>query len=137
MGLLDKIISMASGSLSADSGQGGMLDQLLNTINNPSIGGIPGLIEKFQNGGLGEVVSSWIGTGENQPVSGDQITNTLGADKIKDIAASLGVSDTEAADGLASILPQLIDKLTPDGQVPEGNALQEGLLSLVQKIMKG
>jgi len=137
MGLLDKIISMASGSLSADSGQGGMLDQVLNTINSPSIGGIPGLIEKFQNGGLGEVVSSWIGTGENQPVSGDQIANTLGADKIKDIAASLGVSDTEAADGLASILPQLIDKLTPNGQVPEGNALQEGLLSLVQKIMKG
>lgn len=137
MGLLDKIISMASGSLSADSGQGGMLDQVLNTINSPSIGGIPGLIEKFQNGGLGEVVSSWIGTGENQPVSGDQIANTLGADKIKDIAASLGVSDTEAADGLASILPQLIDKLTPNGQLPEGNDLQEGLLSLVQKIIKG
>ncbi|MEN6331639.1 MAG: YidB family protein [Smithella sp.] len=137
MGLFDKIISMASGGLSADSGQGGMLNQVLNIINNPSTGGIPGLIEKFQNGGLGEVVSSWIGTGENQPVSGDQITNTLGADKIKDIAASLGVSDTEAADGLASMLPQLIDRLTPEGKLPEGNALQEGLLSLVQKIMKG
>ena len=137
MGLFDKIISMASGSLSADSGQGGMLDQVLNIINNPSIGGIPGLISKFQNGGLGDVVSSWIGTGENQPVSGDQITNTLGADKIKEIASSLGVSDADAADGLASMLPQLIDKLTPEGQLPEGNALEQGLSSLVQKIFKG
>ena len=137
MGLFDKIISMASGSLSADSGQGGILNQVIDVINNPSIGGIPGLIEKFQNGGLGEVVSSWVGTGENQPVSSDQITNTLGADKIKDIASSLGVSETEAADGLASILPQLIDKLTPEGKLPESNDLQEGLISLVQKIMKG
>lgn len=137
MGLLDKIVSMASDNVPGGAGQGGLLEQAMSLINNPSIGGLPGLISKFQNGGLSEIVSSWVETGENQPVSGDQIMNTLGTDKIKEIAASLGVSNNEAANGLASVLPQLIDKLTPGGQIPEGSALEQGLSVLSQKLMKG
>jgi hypothetical protein len=70
-------------------------------------------------------------------VSGDQISNALGADKVQDIAGKLGVSGNQVSDGLASLLPQIIDKLTPHGQVPEGNVLDRGISALADKFLKG
>jgi uncharacterized protein YidB (DUF937 family) len=78
-----------------------------------------------------------VGKGANQPVSGDQMASTLGMDKIREIASSLGISETQAADGLASALPQLIDKLTPEGAVPENSVLQQGLSLLAKHFLKG
>jgi len=77
-----------------------------------------------------------VGTGQNTPVSGDQITNTLGIDKIKDIASKLCMSDSQASNGLASLIPRIIDKLTPDGKVPDGSSLEQTLGSLLQKYTK-
>jgi uncharacterized protein YidB (DUF937 family) len=137
MGLLDKVVSMLGSNVPGGGTQGGLVEHVMGLINNPDIGGLPGLISKFEKGGLSDVVSSWVGTGANAPVSGEQITNTLGADKIKEIASKLGISDGQVSGGLASLLPQIIDKLTPDGKVPDGNSLEQGLSSLLQKFTKG
>jgi uncharacterized protein YidB (DUF937 family) len=136
MGLLDKIVSMFGSNVPGVEAHGGLFDQVVGLINNPEIGGLPGLIAKFEKGGLGDVVSSWVGTGANAPVSGDQITNTLGADKIQEIAGKLGISNTQVSGGLAALLPHIIDKLTPDGKVPDGSVLEQALSAFSQKFMK-
>jgi uncharacterized protein YidB (DUF937 family) len=133
MGLFDKIVSIVEDNISGGTANKGLMEQALNLINNPAIGGLPGLITKFENGGLGEIISSWVGTGANQPISADQIINALGADRIHEIADKLGVADNQVSDGLASVLPQIIDKLTPNGKVPEGDLLKQGISLLSKK----
>jgi uncharacterized protein YidB (DUF937 family) len=127
MGLLDKIVSIVGDNMTGNAESKGLMEQALNLINNPAIGGLPGLVSKFQNGGLGDIISSWVGTGANQPISADQIINAVGADKIHAIADKLGVADNQVSDGLAAVLPQIIDKLTPNGKVPEGDLLKQGI----------
>jgi len=136
MGFLDKVVSVLGGAASGGETGSGLFDQVVGLINNPNIGGLSGLISKFENGGLGEVISSWVGTGANAPVTGDQITNALGADQIKAIAGKLGMTDEQVSSGLAALLPQVIDKLTPDGKVPDGDALQQSLGGLLQTFLK-
>lgn len=129
--------SLASAALGAASGQGqsaGGLDaqtvmKLAGQLLEQS-GGLQGLIGKLQSGGLSSVVSSWVGTGANQAVSGEQLQQALGGDLLGQLAQQFGGNTQAAAGGLADMLPGLIDKLTPDGQVPAdggANALQ-GLL---------
>lgn len=137
MGLLDEVVSIVGKQFSGDSQQNNLLGQVMAMMNNPEMGGLQGLIEKFQKGGLGEVVSSWVGTGDNLPVSANQISTMLGADKIQEIAGKAGISGNQVSDGLASLLPQLIDKLTPNGQVPEGNSLEGSISALAEKFLKG
>jgi uncharacterized protein YidB (DUF937 family) len=109
------------------------MDQALDLINNPDTGGLGGLIQLFQSKGLGDIISSWIGTGENQPVSGDQIVDALGSEKIREIAQKLGMSGEDASTSLAALLPKIIDGLTPEGKVPQGGMLEQGLSLLKQK----
>ncbi|HMW64866.1 MAG TPA: YidB family protein, partial [Accumulibacter sp.] len=136
MGLLDSVLgSVLGGQQTAQAGQGGGLGGLLAMLlNNPQLlqvaasllgndgqhGGLGGLAGRFQQAGLGDVMASWIGTGENQPVSGAQIGEVLGQDTLSGLAQQLGVSESDAAGQLASILPGLIDHLTPGGQAPQG-----------------
>ena len=138
MGLLDEVVKMAGGALlggkEQGQGQGGLMESALGLLNNPETGGLAGLIETFKSKGLGDAVSSWIGTGENQPVSGDQVQNVLGNGRIQQIAEKLGISGTEVSGGLASLLPMVIDKLTPQGALPEGGLLEQGLGMLMQKL---
>jgi uncharacterized protein YidB (DUF937 family) len=98
--------------------------------NHP--GGINGLVQAFQSNGLGGVVSSWIGTGANQAITPDQIQQVLGSGAVQAMAQKLGVSPGAAGATLAQLLPTVIDKLTPNGTVPEhSNLMQmgEGLLA--------
>ncbi len=88
--------------------------------NNGAQGGLGGLAEKFGQAGLGDVLGSWVGTGQNQPISGDQLGNVLGSDALAGIAAQLGLNPGEAAGQLAQVLPGLVDRLTPSGQAPQG-----------------
>ena len=98
---------------------------IISLISEQS-GGLSGLIQKFTSNGLGDVVSSWVGTGDKLPISADQITKVLGSDTIKNIAEKTGL-DTKAVTGqLTTILPQVINKLTPDGKIPEGDILNKG-----------
>jgi len=92
---------------------------LMNMLsNNGAQGGLGGLADKFNQAGLGDVMNSWIGKGDNQPVSGDQLTTVLGTDTLGHIANQLGMNQGDAAGALSHILPGLIDQLTPHGQVP-------------------
>lgn len=155
MGLLDSVLGAVlggqqSGGANAASGGLGRLismvtsnPQLLQAItgmlsNEGAQGGLGGLIAKFQQAGMGEVIGSWVGSGANQAISGSQLTDVLGPDAMAGLAAKLGLSQGEAANQLSDVLPGVIDKLTPQGQAPEaglGNAgaLMGMLDSLLQK----
>jgi len=99
---------------------GGMLPAAMGLIDKA--GGLNGLLGKLQQSGLGEKAQSWVGTGQNQPVSSQEVRQALGDDQIRDVAQQAGVSEEEACQGLADGLPQVVDHLTPDGQVDEGRA---------------
>lgn len=81
--------------------------------------GLPALLEKLRAGGLGEVADTWVGTGDNMPVSAQGLTAALGADQISAIAAKTGLPEEAVASGLAKALPGIVDKLTPEGLVPD------------------
>ncbi len=136
MGLLDQLAGQVLGSLGAQQQdsvpQSALLDGVMGLIN--SAGGLPGLLQKFQESGLGDQVASWVGVGENQTVSGDQIKDALGTDAVGQIAQQAGVEPEHAYTGLAQLLPQIIDKLTPNGQVPDNDLLQQGLSLLKGKL---
>jgi len=100
-----------------------------------SVGGLNGLVGKFQQGGLQDVVQSWISTGGNLPINADQIQSVLGSGVIGDLAGKLGLDPAQAADQLAGMLPDLVDKLTPNGALPEGGI--GGLLGGLGGMLKG
>ena len=109
MGLLDGLI-------------GGAIGAEMATVVNGLIekhGGVQGLVRQFEQQGLGATVRSWVGTDSNQPISPDQIHQALGADTIKDLAAKFGLTSDELTKKLASVLPQAVDNLTPDGVLPK------------------
>jgi len=137
MGIFDE---MAKGLLGKVLGGGGsqnpLMDIVLGLITNPQTGGLQGLIQTFKEKGLGDAVSSWVSTGENQPVSGDQIQHALGGNFIQQIGEQLGSSKSEVSGGLANLLPEIIDKLTPNGSLPESNQLQQGLELLKKNFLK-
>lgn len=93
-------------------------------------GGLAGLVAKFQSSGLGDQAASWVSTGANLPIDADQLQSALGSDTLAQIAGQLGINPGEASGSLAQLLPQVIDQLTPNGQVEGGDALQQGLSAL-------
>lgn len=97
-------------------------------------GGLGDLMGQLRNAGLGGQLDSWIGTGANQAINGDQLSSALGSDKIRDIANQLGMSHGDVSGGLAKILPELINHVTPNGQVPDNhNAIGDLLGSLMKR----
>lgn len=132
MSLLGDLAGQAlGGAFSGSSGsQSGILGAALQMLNNRP-GGIGGLVQSFEQNGLGGIVQSWIGTGANSPVSAEQVENALGSDAVKEFAEKAGVSHEAASGHLAEILPMLVDKLTPNGQAPEGGT---DLVSLGMKM---
>ena len=98
--------SSANTQPTSDTGAGGLL------------GGLGGLLDKLQKGGLGEVANSWVGSGQNKPVSPGQLGPALGPDIIKTLAQRSGLSEEEITSRLSQILPGVVDKLTPQGRLP-------------------
>ena len=128
MGLLDELAGKAQGMFGGAEGTSSeLLKGVMDMLSSSQSGGLSGLVQAFKDKGLGDVVSSWVGTGENLPLNADQVSNTLGSETIQNLAAKAGVSSTEVSSLLAQQLPGLIDKLTPDGVVPEGGLLEKGL----------
>ena len=106
--------------------------------NNSQHGGLGGLLDQFTRAGAGDAAQSWVGTGANQPVSPDVVTQALGPNVIGDIAAKLGVGQSDAAGGIAQILPELIDKLTPQGQAPQaGLGSADDIVGMLGRMLKG
>jgi uncharacterized protein YidB (DUF937 family) len=128
MGLLDALL----GGLSGRGAGSPMLDGVLGMINQS--GGIGGLAQIFRDKGLGGLMDSWISTGHNLPISADQIQQVLGNEQIAALATKLGIPHDQIASHLSGLLPQVIDKLTPGGQVPEGGALDSALAMLKEKL---
>jgi uncharacterized protein YidB (DUF937 family) len=104
-------------------GGGSAIGAVLQLVNSHP-GGFSGLLQTFQEKGLGGAASSWVGTGANQPISAEQIQSVLGNENIKQFAAKAGIDPEQASAKLAEYLPQVVDKLTPNGQVPQGNLLE-------------
>jgi uncharacterized protein YidB (DUF937 family) len=128
MGLLDSLLGNVSGG--GGQGQSPLALMALQLIQQQ--GGLPGIMSKFQQGGLAAQASSWVGTGANLPISGSQLQQILGSGSIGQIAQQLGLSHGDASAGLAQVLPQVIDHLTPNGQVPadHGELLKQALSML-------
>lgn len=121
MGLFDSVLGAVSSQLQEQVG-GGNLTQVLGNLlaNNGELGGLQGMMEKFNQAGLGNVLSSWIGSGSNLPISADQLSSVLGPDTLSKLAGQVGMDGSQLTDQLAQILPGLVDKLTPNGTAPEG-----------------
>jgi len=134
MGLLDSILGSTSGK-SDDSGQAAPLIGVLSGLLAQS-GGPQGLANKFSQSGQGNAFSSWVGMGENQPISENQIQSALGSDQVSALAAKMGVDPARASHFLAEYLPKIVDKLTPAGKVDPGTDDQQGLAALLPSLLK-
>lgn len=126
--LLQAVIAMLaqgglSGSGGAQGGGGGLGGMLGGALGGGSAGGLGGglggLVQQFEQAGLGDVVGSWIGTGQNLPISADQLGSVLGPDVLGQLAKQVGMSQSEVGGQLSDLLPQLVDKLTPSGQISD------------------
>lgn len=122
MGILDRAFEMLGDNhLPLMDARTKLLQAALSLIaNNGQTGGLQGLMEHFQEAGLGNVISSWIGPGENVPVTAEQMERVLGEGHLQQISEETGLPEHEVADRLSDMLPDLIDKLTPAGHVPQG-----------------
>jgi uncharacterized protein YidB (DUF937 family) len=129
MGLFDSVAGAVLGKLGGQSG--GMAQVAMDMFNQN--GGLAGVLEKFQAGGLAEQAASWVGKGENIPVSADQISSVLGSGAIADMAAKFGIDPATLSAQIAEHLPTMVDKLTPNGAV-EGDS--GNLLSTVLGMLK-
>jgi uncharacterized protein YidB (DUF937 family) len=129
MGLLDMVGGLL-GQSGQEQGNNPLMGAVMGLIQNHP-GGLQGLLGQLQEKGLGDQVASWIGTGANQPIGGDQVQAALGSDQLQQLAGQLGVSRGEAADGLAGLLPQVVDKLSPEGNLPEGGDVTNLLKGLL------
>jgi uncharacterized protein YidB (DUF937 family) len=136
MGLLDQLAGQVLGSLGAQKQdpvpQGDLVSSVIGLIDQA--GGLQGLLQKLQASGLGDQVASWVGTGENQAVSGNQISDALGSDQLAQIAQQAGLAPEHASTGLAQLLPQIIDQLTPHGAVPQDDMVAQGISLLKGKL---
>jgi uncharacterized protein YidB (DUF937 family) len=134
MGILDDLENKAvNGMLGGSSNP--LATGLLQMINNQP-GGLSGLLQSFREKGLGSLASSWVGTGQNLPITADQIQHVLGSDQVKQMAAKVGISPEVAGAALSQLLPTLVDKLTPNGQMPQHSSLLEMGTSLLQSLGK-
>lgn len=121
MGLFDSVAGAVMGKLGGE--QGGMAQIAMDMFNQH--GGLNGLVEKFKESGLGEQAASWVGKGENLPVSADQISSVLGSGAIAEMAAKFGLTPEMLSNQIAQHLPGVVDKMTPNGEVgsDSGNLL--------------
>ena len=119
MSLFDTILS-ALPQEHADAGQGGLGGAFQQLIQKDS-GGVGGLVNQFRSAGLGHLVDSWIGNGPNQPIAPQQVHRALGDEQVDRMADRTGMSKGELLPLIAQFLPTVIDRLTPQGKIPQRN----------------
>ena len=134
MGLLDSIFSAVSGKGETSEKAAPLIGILSGLLTQ--CGGLEGLASKFSQSGQGNAFASWVGLGENQSISSDQIQETLGSDQISALAARVGVDPALASSFLAEYLPKIIDKLMPTGKVDPGADTQQGLAALLPALLQ-
>jgi uncharacterized protein YidB (DUF937 family) len=128
MSILGNLMNTATGAMGAGGtatnpaglGHPGLVNALLGLLGNRQTGGLGGLVQLFEQQGLGHLVNSWIGTGHNLPVTGQQLESVLGHGRLATLAQQAGIPQDQAGSMLASVLPSLIDHLTPNGTADHG-----------------
>jgi len=118
MGLFDALKQEAMVAVKKFAGDHPQLGQEALNLIQSKPGGLSGLVQQLQNAGLGHIVQSWVSTGPNQPITAAQLQQALGSDKVKEIAARLGLDPNAVSQKLSTILPEIVNHLTPNGQVP-------------------
>ncbi len=108
MGMLDGLLGGIVGA--------GMVSVVNNIIEKH--GGLQGVVSEFEKSGLGTTVKSWVGTGPNQPISPDEVQKVLGPDLLQQLSQKSGLSVQDLTQKLSQVLPQAVDKLTPNGTIP-------------------
>ncbi len=116
MGLLDQISDIAKGLGNQKGVNQGLLEGVADLLKG---GGLRNLVDTFMDSGLDDVIKSWVSTGSNKPITADQLKNALGPDKLEELASRAGIPADQASKVLKDILPDIIDKLTPNGKVSE------------------
>jgi uncharacterized protein YidB (DUF937 family) len=151
MGLFDSLAKQAMSSLLGGSSSGGGLDlgAITSLLSNQAqaseavsglfnqVGGVNGLLEKFNQAGLGDAVSSWVGTGANQPIEASQLESAVGPDLIQGFASKLGLQGSQILPLLTQFLPVIIDKLTPSGAVESNQPSSDTLQNVLASVVKG
>jgi uncharacterized protein YidB (DUF937 family) len=123
MGLFTTLAEMVvTGFGNPDSTEAKVAGAVMKRLQTNDGGGLSELLHQLEEQGLGHIAQSWVGTGANQPISAEQIQKVLGSDWMQQVAARLGVSPDVVAAHLSEILPKIVDRLTPDGQVPAAAA---------------
>jgi uncharacterized protein YidB (DUF937 family) len=148
MGILDQVLgALSAGQAGTSAGGasgidgGALLQQVISVLGSSSAGGasgqagLGGIVAAFEQGGLGHIMQSWIGKGANLPISADQIQSVLGSGAISQIAQALGVNGAQVSAGLSSMLPALVDHLTPHGELPQAGAAGGDLTALARQLM--
>ena len=128
MGLLDSVLGgMLGGGQQQQGGAGALINIIAGMLANQGggggaggLGGLAGLAEQFQRGGMGDVMNSWIGKGENLPIAPDQLGDVLGGDLLGQLTQQTGMGQGDLLGQLSQLLPQMVDKATPDGAIPAG-----------------
>lgn len=137
MGLLDGMLGNILGGMMGGGQQGAQGQNQLLAIALQMLqqnGGLQGMLGKFQQAGYGDQVQSWVGTGQNMPISPDALLQVLGSGQLGKIAQQLGMSQQDAAGGLAQMLPGVVDQMTPQGQIPDNHSdLVSQALAMLQK----
>jgi uncharacterized protein YidB (DUF937 family) len=129
MGLLDSVLGAALGQGGGAGGNAALLNVLMSLLAGGGQGagnaggGLGALVEQFQRGGMGDIMNSWISTGENQPISPGQLGQVLGSDAVAGMASQLGMGSNDLLGQLSQLLPQAVDRMTPQGRLPQGGEL--------------
>lgn len=132
MGIFDNLENHAVTSMLGGSSNPLAASILQMIQNQPS--GLSGLVQSFHDKGLGGLVSQWVSTGPNPPMTSDQVHQALGGEKIKELAAAAGISPDTANSAIAQMLPGIIDKLTPNGQVPDHSSMMDMASGLLKSL---
>lgn len=131
MGLLDSLVQTALQSALGGSSQ----DQTANVVKSvvgmltSNSGGLNDLVGKLAQSGLADVANSWVGKGENKPISAAQLVEALGQDKVNALAQEAGIPQEKGAEVLSQVIPNVVNEMTPDGEIPEPH--QWGALSKI------
>jgi len=103
---------------------------ILNFINSPEVGGVAGLQKMFEEKGLGNIISSWISTGQNLPISVDQLQNVLHGGALENMASKSGIDVSQLSSLFSQLMPHAVDQMTPNGQIPDSSALSQMMKGL-------
>lgn len=134
MGLLGNLLNSVISNKSGMKLDPNTVSSVLELLNNNKVGGLEGLVGKLAQGGLGNIVDSWVSTGKNKSVSSNQLSNVLGSDVVGQLASKLGMSNSAAAGTLAKVLPNIVDKLTPNGKI-DSSSQSANIQDLLSKFL--